>query len=181
MHMFTRYWLAEDSEAECMVSAPLPIDNTARFVKAGAGPSGAHSPKATAAKPRGRPPKQVAIKPGGAAAVDAAAPVEGAANEAAPAKKRRKAGRKVSESSAVRVHAHTDAGMLIFRGHAARDAIKRAHKGQSFLMHLSKFILGARTIPHGIEEMASQTHIICLSPGRIRVSTSNAFYSLRDC
>ena len=52
------------------------------------------------------------------------------------------------------LHTHTDAGMLVFRGARCRDAIVQAHQGESFLDHLSSLVKGARTIPHGIEEMA---------------------------
>ena len=64
-----------------------------------------------------------------------------------------------SVESAKHLHAHTDAGLLVFRGNQAREAVDRAHKGESFISALSKMVQGANTVPHGIEEMAFDLYL----------------------
>eukprot|EP01043_Picozoa_sp_COSAG02_P065215 COSAG02_NODE_9772_length_2115_cov_1.286706_1_plen_654_part_01 len=101
--MLITYWVAEDSNDDCMVSSPLPV---------------------------GKNLSQVLSKSGDNLGV------------------------KASE-----LHTHTDAGLLVLRGARCRDAISQSHDGLSFISHLSNLVRGAKTIPHGIEEMAFDLYL----------------------
>ena len=57
------------------------------------------------------------------------------------------------------LHTHTDAGLLVFRGARCRDIISQSHDGLSFISHLSNLVRGAKTIPHGVDEMAFDLYL----------------------
>lgn len=101
--MLITYWIAEESNDECMVSSALPV---------------------------GKGLAQVLSKSGASVGI------------------------KASE-----LHTHTDAGLLVFRGARCRDVISQSHDGLSFISHLSNLVRGAKTIPHGVEEMAFDLYL----------------------
>jgi hypothetical protein len=102
--MLITYWIAEDSNDECMVSSPLPVGKSLAHVLS-------------------------------------------------------KSGANVDGVRASELHTHTDAGLLVFRGARCRDAISDSHDGTTFISHLSNLVRGAKTIPHGVEEMAFDLYL----------------------